>query len=210
MKDRICPICSNIAPFRLHKTGADYNQCSSCATIFSVPLDQEGKVGGGNEAPRNEQFNPLRLERVKAMFGESKVKILDFGAGSGMYVRFMREAGYYVDGYDPYNPHFERIPPSDTYDMVNLCEVIEHLAGEYIEIKAIARSLKKGGVLVVETSFVNCMLEDGFTPETYFYLDATVGHSTLFSHHGIDILMMKHGLWPIQHPNRNVRCYIKK
>lgn len=210
MKDRICPICSNVAPFLLNKTGEDYYQCSSCRTVFCNGLDQSEKVGGGNEVPRNEQFNPLRLQRVERMFDGKKIKILDFGAGSGLYVKFMREAGYDVDGFDPYNPEFDRMPPADTYDMVNLCEVIEHLDGEYVEIKAIARCMKKGAVLVVETSFVNCMEEDGFTPETFFYLDATVGHSTLFSHHGIDVLMMKHNLWPFQHHNRNVRCYTKK
>jgi len=210
MKDKICPICSNVAPFRLNKGGTNYHQCSSCTTIFSGPLDQSGKVGGGNEIPRNEQFNPLRLERIKGLYGDFKPKILDWGAGNGLYVRFMREAGYEVDGFDPFNPEYDRIPDANAYDFVNLCEVIEHLSGEYVEIKAIARSMRKGAILTVETSFVDCMLEDGFTPGTFFYLDASVGHSTLFSHHGIDILMMKNGLWPMMHHNRNVRNFVKK
>lgn len=212
MKDKICPICNNIAPFRITKEGVDYNQCSSCKTLFSDTLDNSGKVGGGAEAPRNDVFNPVRLTRIKAMFTHrtDKIKILDFGAGSGMFVNFMRDAGYEIDGYDLYNPEFEQLPKNDTYDLVNMCEVIEHLSGQFIEIKAISRYLKKGAILMCETSFIDIAAEDGTSYKDWFYLDPRVGHSTVFSHHSIDLLMAKNGLHPIQHIDRNVRLFTKK
>jgi SAM-dependent methyltransferase len=208
---KTCYICNNEAAFCVNKYNVDYHQCFSCKTIFCDPLDQDEMVGGTNETPRNEQFNPLRLQRIQELYaGGPKPKILDWGCGSGMYVDFMRGAGYDVDGFDPYNPKYDQLPKPDSYDLVNMCEVIEHLSSPFIEIKAIARSMKRGAVLVVETSFVNCMAEDGFTPESFFYLDPRVGHSTLFSHHSIDLLMVKNGLHPLQHTDRNVRVYIKQ
>lgn len=209
MNNKMCPVCNNFAPYLLTKYEVHYNQCSSCKTIFSARLDNSDMVGGGNEEGRNEIYNPVRLERIKKIFGDRKIKILDFGCGSGMFVDFMGKEGYSIDGYDLYNPKFESLPKNETYDLVNLCEVVEHTNHPFFEIKAIARYLKKGGFLMTETSFVDVMVEDGINPEDWFYLDPRCGHSTIFSHHGLDLLMAYHGIHPQPHIDRNVRIHKK-
>ena len=63
---------------------------------------------------------------------------------------------------------------------------------------------------MVETSFVDIAAQEGIELEDFFYIEPSVGHSTIFSHHGLDLLMATKGLPPLQHFNRNVRLFYKK
>lgn len=212
MNDRICTICNNIAPVRLTKGTIEYFQCSSCGTLFSESLNNEGMVGGGNEISRNVEQNHIRIARIDELTRNMKkedVHILDFGCGSGMLVNDLLKYGYNCDGYDPYNPEFSRFPQKDKYDIVTCVECIEHTSSPYVELDVIHRSLMRNGVIMIETSFIQVAEEEGIALEDFFYIDPSVGHSTIFSHWGLDLLMAKKQFDPIQHWNRHVRGYKK-
>jgi len=84
-----------------------------------------------------------------------------------------------------------------------MTEVIEHLSEPYKELDDIWEYLKPGGTLLIETSFVDWMtVEDE-------YFDPELGHSTIFSHKGLDELMLSKGFEIGQHINRNVRVFTK-
>lgn len=212
-RDRTCPICNNVAQYRLTKGVTQYFQCTNCKTLFCDELDNDNMVGGEHEVGRNELQNHLRVARVGEMllgYKKEDVSILDFGAGHGFLVKDLKAAGYpNVSGYDAYYEHFSRLPEKNKYHVITMIECIEHLAAPYVEIDVIFRSLVNGGCLMVETSFVDIAWQENIELEDFFYIAPQNGHSTIFSHHGIDVLMLKKGLTPIQHFNRHVRVFQK-
>jgi SAM-dependent methyltransferase len=211
-KEKPCPVCSNHAHFRLRKGNTDYHQCTSCKTLFSDPLPNDNMVGGGNEIGRNVEQNHLRIDRINKMcLGMKKedAYILDFGCGHGMLMKDLQNAGYNCDGYDAYNDEFSRLPQKNKYHIVTAIEVIEHTSHPFAELDVIHRSLLPEGVLMIETSFVDIAHMEGIEYEDFFYIDPAVGHSTIFSHHGLDVLLCLKGFKPISHWNRHVRAYQK-
>lgn len=212
--DRKCIVCNNSSTKRLIRDEIQYWQCSNCKTLFCDELDNADKVGGEWEVERNDQQNHLRIGRINEMvYGSKKeeVNILDFGAGHGYFIRDLKNAGFpNVDGYDAYNDEFSKLPTRDTYHVVTMTEVIEHLTAPFYELDVVHRCLLKGGAVLIETSFIDVAAEDGIALEDFFYISPKAGHSTIFSHHGLDLLMALKGFTPAQCFNRNVKLYIKK
>jgi len=208
---RICPICNNYSPFRLKKDEVEYFQCTNCKTLFSEQLDNDNKVGGDYEVERNVNENAERIERLKGLSAKEPkdLFVLDYGCGHGYFVKDLRYAGFNVDGFDMYNPEFEKLPERNKYDFVTMVEVAEHLSTPYVEFDCIFRSLKNNGILYVETSFVNVAEEENIELDDFHYIAPLFGHSTIYSHHGLDLLLALKGFTPIVHINRHVRCYIK-
>lgn len=212
MKDRTCPICNNDAPLRLVKQNIKYYQCSSCRVLFSDPIDQDGLVGGEHEIPRNVEQNHIRIGRVaKQMDGFDKKDfwICDFGAGHGMLMNDFRNAGYNCDAFDAYNPEYHTLPKKDKYHIITMVEIIEHTSPNFIELDVVNKALKMGGIVTIETGFTDIAIEDGIELENYLYVNAKAGHSTIFSHHALDLLMSQKGFMPRRHWDRNCRNFQK-
>ena len=182
------------------KNGVEYFQDDN-GIIFCEPLNQDNMVGGGCEVPRNEQQNFIRIDRVRRI--KDNANVLDFGCGNGMLVKDLTDAGINCLGYDKFNPKFKKLPKKETFDIVIMVEVIEHLNEPFKEIDLIYKSLVKGGSVMIETSFSDWLtLEDT-------YIEPSVGHSTIFSHRGLTELMASKGFSEGSHFNRNVRIYTK-
>lgn len=211
VRPRTCPVCHNEAPLRLIRQHTEYFQCESCQMLFSDPLNQEGLVGGQHEDGRALQ-NHIRLERVKTMLEGMKkedVRILDFGCGHGYLVKFLKENGYNIIGYDAYNEEFSRLPEKSIYHLCICVEVIEHTSHPFVELDVIKRSLVNGGLLYLETGFVNIATQDNIPLEEYVYVSPEAGHATIFSHHSMDYLMLLKGFRSKRHFDRNCRLYTK-
>lgn len=208
---KTCPVCANHSGFRLQKGKVDYYQCSNCQTLFSEPLENADMVGGGNEEQRNVEQNHLRIERINNLFrrNPADIHVLDFGCGNFRLGNDLIAAGYNCDGYDCYNPLYDKLPTKDKYDVCTAIEVIEHTSFPFAEIDVIKRSLKKGGVVMIESSFINVAEQEHIELEDFFYIEPSVGHSTIFSHHGLDLLLALRGFKPFTHWNRHVRGFIK-
>lgn len=209
----ICVCCNNDSEPLLIKENIQYWQCVWCKTVFCDALNQEGLVGGEFEKERNEKENQFRIGRIDLLtqgFDKTMVNILDFGCGSGLLVKDLKESGYTnTDGFDAYNEEFMKIPERGKYDICMSVECFEHFSFGFYEVDAIWRALKVGAFLIVETSFVDVAIDEGIPIESFFYLNPLAGHSTLFSHWGLDVLMSTKGFIPQRHHNRHVRCYLK-
>lgn len=201
-----CIVCGDKTEKRLKKEDVQYYQCKTCKTLFSESLPNDNMVGGGFEFERNKNHNEERIFRIKEFLNGKN--ILDYGCGNGMLVDDMKKANLICDGYDKFNPKFDKII-NNNYDVITMVEVIEHLSAPFSEIDEIYSLLKPGGFLYLETSFVDVATEENIELEDFFYISPSVGHSTIFSHRGLDILMLKKGFMITSHINRNVRVYQK-
>jgi hypothetical protein len=201
-----CIVCGDNSPERLIKENVQYYQCETCKTLFSESLPNDNMIGGGFELERNQNHNQERIFRIKELLGGNK--ILDYGCGHGLFIEDMKKSDLDCDGYDKYNSEFDKIV-RDNYDVITMVEVIEHLSQPFNELDEIYKLLKVGGFLYIETSFVDIANFEKIELEDFFYISPSVGHSTIFSHRGLDILMLKKGFIPTSHINRNVRVYAK-
>lgn len=185
------------------KAGIKYYQ-DDYGTIFCDRLDQSGMVGGGNEEPRNEIENPIRLERIREMATDKDPFIvMDYGCGHGLLVEYLNKNGIAADGFDKFNPEYHRKCVANTYDVITMVEIIEHLHGPFAELDDIYEALKPGGILYVETSFSDWLQFDDA------YIEPKCGHSTIWSHAGLTAMMISKGFKEGVHINRNCRIYTK-
>lgn len=211
--DHFCPLCYNGSSLRLTKGTTEYYECSNCHSLYCGPLDQEGLVGGQFEVERNQNQNDLRIERINKMAGnipKEEIHILDFGCGSGLLIEDLKKAGYpNVDGFDAYSEKFCRFPQKNKYHIVTAIEVFEHLSDLYLELDLIYKSMVDGGRIMVETGIIDAAKEDGHTLDDWFYINEKAGHSTIFSSHGLDILLSTHGFAPRQAFCNYVKHYQK-
>lgn len=201
-----CPCCNALSKMLFVKGSYEYHECQECHTLF-VPngIDQSNMVGGGFEAERNTSQNSERIRRFAWLVGIYG-GILDYGCGHGMLVNDSKAAGLECDGYDKFNPDMQKIP-NKKYNLVSMIEVIEHLYFPYSELIEIYDLLLPNGIVYIETSFTD-IIPKPF--EEAYYVEPTVGHCTIFSHAGLDILMTSKGFTPLEHLNGNVRLYQKK
>jgi len=174
IRPRTCPICNGDAPFRLNTQNTDYWQCESCDLLFSNPIDQDDLVGGQHEEGRALQ-NPIRLDRIKTMtegMNKEDIEILDYGCGHGHLVKYLREEGYNVTGFDPYNPEFRRLPEKNKYNLCLCVEVIGHTSPPFMEVEVINRALVPGGLLYLESGFIDIAIEDNIPYQLeHFYFN---------------------------------------
>lgn len=208
-KNTICPVCRSVSKIIFTKNKYDYYECTNCKSLF-VPggIDQSNMVGGGFEVERNTIQNEERINRFRTMTGIYG-SVLDFGCGHGMLVNDCRIAGLSCDGYDKFNDKFN-YSIRRKYNLISMIEVIEHLSDPYEELNTIFESLQDNGVIYIETSFVDVAIEENIPLKDFFYINPDVGHCTIFSHKGLDILMQSRGFTPEKHINRNTRVYQKK
>ena len=201
-----CPCCKKIANKCFKKHNYQYYECTSCKTIF-VPegINQEGLVGGKFEIERNEKENDERIGRG-CFFGGAAGRYLDFGCGHGLLVNDLISKGIRADGYDKYNPEYSIMPFGKKYNLIYMIETIEHLYSPYSELDMIFYLLADNGCVYIESSYIDT-LEQPF--DDNFYINPEVGHSSIFSHKGLDNLMISKGFMVILPVNGNVRMYQK-
>jgi SAM-dependent methyltransferase len=133
-------------------------KCPFCESLVSLdPFD-------GKDAYRDYPLNERKLDvfarrtlgnllaRLRRAGLEPSHRILDYGCGNGVFVRFLQERGYvHVEGYDPYVAKYST-PATGLFDFVVANDVIEHaddvrdLVGRCTELVA------PGGILYLGTA----------------------------------------------------------
>lgn len=181
---RACPVCGGALRERLRAKDDNrrvsaatftYFACGRCRTLSLAPIPEDL----GRYYPRDyhtipasnaELLRTLEPERYRIdliLPHESGGKLLEIGAGHGIFTQLAREAGFEVEAieYDEAcceflrreqgiraictaSPHEAPLEPG-AYDVVALWHCLEHLSEPVACLRAAARWLRPGGVLLI-------------------------------------------------------------
>ena len=159
---QICPLCCSKSCEQVDQTKKRrYIRCNDCQLIF-VPLkehitvEQEKERYGLHE---NSNLSSSYRKYLSSIVNEIKSiqldrpQILDFGAGEDFVLtRLLREEGFHCQAYDPlYNLGQSSL--TQKYDLVIICEVIEHLRQLRKELDLLKKLLKPDGHVYLRTQF---------------------------------------------------------
>ncbi|MGZ4847409.1 MAG: class I SAM-dependent methyltransferase [Halobacteriota archaeon] len=133
-------------------------RCAKCGSLHALePID----------ADRYYQNYPIKLQKY-SFFTEVMLRkrlgilkraglhrgntLLDYGCGSGHFVRYAREHGIYAEGYDPYSEDFgDASALNRRYDFVTAQDVIEHVDDPGALVDDLKNYAALGGRLAIGT-----------------------------------------------------------
>jgi len=187
---KICPVCGEPAEFAVARCAHDYFACPRCRTLFTPRIDPATirTENNGHSSRHDPAFDLERLRRLESALGRPALDLVDFGCGAGEFVELMRQKGLRCTGIDQHTKVQLRDLTAGSLDGVTMVEVIEHLYQPHEILRGCHRALRPGGVLYLESSFV-----DGQTLADWAYLDPAIGHCTLHSSDSMKLLAETHG-----------------
>ena len=157
-----CPLCCSRSCVQVDQTKKRrYIRCSDCQLVF-VPLEEHisveqekeryGLHENSNQSKSYRKYLSSIVNEIKSIHLDN-LKILDFGAGEDFVLtRLLREEGYDCQAYDPlYDLGLSSLTPK--YDLIILCEVIEHLRQLRKELELLKELLKPEGHIYIRTQF---------------------------------------------------------
>lgn len=174
-----CPVCeARLSSFMTVATGRKnarrpiaFLECPNCRLVVRDPAlwpdrDAERAYYGLHENDAADagyrRFLAPSIERLRARLIPG-MNALDFGCGpDSVPVAVAREAGVEMLGYDPLFAPDEAPLDEATYDLITCTEMVEHLHRPRAVFERIARLLRPGGSLIVQT---------GFAPEAARFAD---------------------------------------
>lgn len=193
-----CPLCNfnNISVFNKDKKRTFF-KCLDCNLIFadrgnllSIKEEKERYSLHDNTISNKGYVNYLTsvVKLIETVY-EKDSSILDYGCGENAVLSaLLKESGKICCSYDPlYNIGKDCLPT--TFDIIVLCEVIEHIHDINKEMSLIKTLLKENGVLIIRTEFVNNNID--FT-KWWYKEDPT--HINFFSCESMDALAYKYKL----------------
>ena len=173
-----------------------------------VPVSNtsKGLINKGYHVARRVMLRAKRA-MVKRLTGRSSGRLLDIGCGTGEFAGIMLEAGWQVQGVEPYPAARESaiarfgvpvadVPeqaslPDKAYDVITLWHVLEHAHDVNRSFRELERLLAPGGTVLIGVP--NCTCYDaGFYREQWAAYD-TPRHLFHFSPDTMRRLAAKHG-----------------
>lgn len=135
---------------------------------YAQSYDQAGQAFVVSEENAHSQLEP-RFSRL-ASYKPGKGNLLDIGAARGIFLKQARLHGWSIHGLEAGKDSIEYAQkqfgiqiehgtlestrlPENYYDCVHLSHVLEHLHDPRGSVQAIAKSMNRGGVLVVEVPY---------------------------------------------------------
>ena len=136
-----CRLCGGIAQFSFHKRilnkyDVKYFNCKTCASLQTEePYWLEDAYQPINEQLDTGQFirclnNAAFLDALISQLNLQNKSCIDYGCGSGLTARILRDVGINAQGYDAYStPRLLmgfQVQTLESAAIINLCEVAEH------------------------------------------------------------------------------------
>jgi SAM-dependent methyltransferase len=155
-----CRVCNNQSTITAGQNKwRKFCYCDRCGLVFVpeqywISVEEEKKrYEQHNNTPENEGYLKFLKQIVDVVcdLRRPSARILDFGSGgSAVLTILLTENGFDCTAYDPlFNINIDN--DGSPYDIIILCEVIEHLRNIEGEMKKIKNLLKKDGILIIRT-----------------------------------------------------------
>jgi Methyltransferase domain len=195
-----CPVCEAQperfgAAIVLGKFAADFLRCRNCGAIFVehptwLPEAYETAIAERDIGlvSRNVVLAGATRRVLRTFFPQAG-SFLDFGAGTGMFVRLMRDSGYEFRYFDQHGPNLYarglecEDPGAEEFDVVTAMEVLEHLEQPIHQL----RHVVSGSQAFLATT-VPLPSPPPRLGQWWYYSLATGQHITFFSHRALDVL----------------------
>jgi len=174
---------------------------------FDVP---EGTLPSERDAKRLHDRVGSNLHQAAAALGKptSELKLLDVGCSSGSLLHVASDLGFNVAGVEPaeqaastakeagfnvYNGLLHEAKyPDNSFDIITLYEVIEHLTNPLELVREAHRILKPGGVFLIGTGNADSWTVTALGPKwEYFSIDSHGGHISFFTPASIRLMAEK-------------------
>ena len=178
-----------------------YHRCSSCGFIFTTFCDDWTERDFAHYIYNDDYWlvdvehrstRPTRIaqqmQRTLAAFKDCR--ILDYGAGEGLFVSLMRDAGFQnILGYDPF-----LMPkrPEGEFDIVTCFEVLEHSPWPIKTISEIRSFLADDGCILISQALQPPDIEQ--IRCNWWYCAPRNGHVSLFASRTMSSLAERAGL----------------
>ena len=181
----LCHICKTQSVFFMNKDGFDEYVCPSCHLSFVFPQPSADELKekvysyeSGYQGNRNEDISVVlenkRSATILDFLAREKPKgsLLDVGCSNGQFMfwankRGLSSSGVEINrrtadvarknGFEVYGGFLETAPfKKESFDIVFLGDVIEHVNDPRALMETCRGFLKKGGLLVISTPNVDC------------------------------------------------------
>jgi SAM-dependent methyltransferase len=165
---RPCRICRNPS-YLVFEDTRSFFACNVCGLIFSDCLISPEAVEKHYKDQHSNTFDWMKeangfMESLRNMGSAVPLmsqSILDYGSGSGLLSEAFRKIGFKVDGYEPMlHGEFNRESYSETYDVIILNEVIEHLEDINKTLDIIYNLMAANGVVFIKTLLTDQIIND--------------------------------------------------
>jgi 2-polyprenyl-3-methyl-5-hydroxy-6-metoxy-1,4-benzoquinol methylase len=175
---------------------SELSKCSHCGFIQSTGLTDvlsfyENLEDPTYEANRKERL--LQAEKIVTSMPHFKkgAKLLDIGAGSGIFVEAAIKAGYDAEGIEPsswlQNKATEHGLPvtlgtfpnkacSGPYDVITIVDVIEHVNNPVSLLEESYKALAQGGIIIVVTPDVSSFVAKVLKYKWWHFRIAHIGY----------------------------------
>ena len=191
--------------YRCEKCG--FIQCDTDdVTKYYEKLEDKEYINSSKQ--RALQFNML-LKSVEP-FIPAKGRILDIGAGSGIFMRQAIKRGYSVTGIEPSKylaaqgrksgldiicGVFPNDCPKQKYDVIFLTDVIEHIVNPLSMIRHLKEYLSENGCVIITTPDVSSFMARLLGKHWWHYRVAHVGY---YNKGTLTRIMRRAGLTPVK------------
>jgi 2-polyprenyl-3-methyl-5-hydroxy-6-metoxy-1,4-benzoquinol methylase len=134
-------------------------RCAKCGSLHATePIDPDRYYQHYARLCRLEYYSFMKVALRKRMrvLKHSRLKrgstLLDYGCGSGHFVRYAREHGVRAKGYDPYSEEFGDISVLDgSYDFVTAQDVLEHMEDPHALVADLKSYVAPNGCIAIGT-----------------------------------------------------------
>jgi len=195
----ICEECGHVsAETKSKKILSKYNQADETGDYFECATFREKSMR-------------QVLARLAGSVFRKKTRILDVGAGGGIFLNLLNKLGYEGHGIEPshalcrkaYEKYSislrqgvlrEKLPNDKTFDLITLWEVIEHFSSPNHEIKKISSHLDPLGKILIATPNVQSLSARILGPRWWSYREM---HLHYFSPNSLETLMRRFGFFKV-------------
>jgi len=160
---RCCRICDDQS-FTFFSDCRPYYLCKTCSFIFtdSSLSTEETKEHYQSQYVNNFDWSNFAKSLLESLsFSITPRTILDFGSGSGKLADEFRTMGFEVHNYEPMlHGVFQTENYLNSYDLVILNEVIEHIVDVLSVFDCVCSLTRPGGLLYVGTLLTDAMINE--------------------------------------------------